>query len=220
VGVPFSVTVRACDSGWVTVTTITNSITLTSTNGSATLPPSFSLSSGIATVSVTLNAAGQFTISADDNSDPTIPLATSSAVVALLLQGFEFSTINQKNQYAGQPMNISVEAVDPNGSHVAYSGPVSLNQITSYGLGRISPSTITLSGGNWSGNVTMYRADETSINRGNVNIEAYLAADPSINGVSDPFTVYPGPFSRMQLIVPGQDPLLGSVIGLTGSLAL
>jgi FlgD Ig-like domain len=217
VGVPFSVTVRACDSGWATVTTVTNSITLTSTNGSATLPPSFSLSSGVATVSVTLNAAGQFTFTADDNSDPTIPLATSSSVVSLLLQGFEFSRITQKNQYAGQSMSIDVEAVDPNGSRVAYSGPVSLNQITSYGLGRISPSTITLSGGIWSGNVTMYRADETSINRGNVNIEAYLAADPSINGTSDPFTVHPGPFTKVQLIVPGQDPAPGSVTGLTGS---
>ncbi|HXV12813.1 MAG TPA: hypothetical protein VEC56_01275 [Candidatus Krumholzibacteria bacterium] len=217
VGVPFSVTVRACDSAWATVTTVTNSITLTSTDGSASLPPSFVLSSGVATATVTLNAAGQFTFSADDNSDPTIPLATSSSVVSLLLQGFEFSRITQKNQYAGQPMSIDVEAVDPNGARVGYSGPVSLNQITSYGLGRITPETITLSNGTWSGNVTMYRADETSINRGNVNIEAYLAADPSINGTSDPFTVHPGPFRKLQLVVPGQDPAPGSITGLTGS---
>lgn len=217
VGVPFSVTVRACDSAWATVTSVTNSITLTSTDGSASLPPSFVLASGIATVSVTLNAAGQFTFSADDNSDPTIPLATSSSVVSLLLQGFEFSRITQKNQYAGQPMSIDVEAVDPNGTRVGYSGPVSLNQITSYGLGRVTPATITLSNGVWSGNVTMYRADETSINRGNVNIEAYLAADPSINGTSDPFTVHPGPFRKLQIVVPGQDPAPGSVTGLTGS---
>ena len=217
VGVPFSVTVRACDSSWNLVTSITNSITLTATDGSASLPPSFSLSGGTATATVTLNSAGQFTISADDNSDPTIPLATSSSVVSLLLQGFEFSRITQKNQYAGQPMAIDVVAVDPNGSQVGYSGPVSLEEITSYGLGRISPATITLSGGTWSGNVTMYRADETSINRGNVNIKAYLAADPSINGTSDPFTVHPGLFRKLQLVVPGQDPAPGSVTGLTGS---
>jgi Bacterial Ig-like domain (group 1)/FlgD Ig-like domain len=217
VGVPFSVTVRACDSTWNLVTSVTNSITLTSSDGSASLPPSFSLSGGTATASVTLNSTGQFTISADDNSDPTIPLATSSSVVSLLLQGFEFSRITQKNQYAGQAMSIDVVAVDPNGTQVAYSGPVSLNQITSYGLGRITPATITLSGGTWSGNVTMYRADETSINRGNVNIEVYLAADPSIKGTSDPFTVHPGPFRKLQLVVPGQDPAPGSVTGLTGS---
>ena len=217
VGVPFAVTVRACDSSWNLVTTITNSVALTSTDASASLPSSFSLAGGSAAVQVTLNAAGSFTFSADDTSDPTIPLATSSAVSSYLLQGFKFSRVNQKNQYAGQPMSISITAVDPNGSTVPYSGPISLNQVTSYGDGRIVPATVTLSVGSWSGSVTMYRADETSINRGNVNIVAYLAADPSINGTSDPFTVHPGPFNRLQVVVPGQDPLPGSVAGLTGN---
>ena len=217
VGVPFMVTVRACDNTWNTVTSVTNAILLTSTDASASLPPSFVLSGGVATAQVTLNAAGSFTISADDNSDPTIPLATSSSVAAMLLQGFEFSTINQKNQYAGQPMSITLRAVNPSGQQVSYTGPVSFRQITSYGLGRIAPETVNLSGGAWSGSVTMYRADETSINRGNVNIEAYLAADPTINGVSDPFTVHPGPFRKLQIVVPGQDPLPGSVTGLLGA---
>ncbi len=217
VGVPFTVTVRACDASWNLVTSITNSVSLTSTDASASLPSNFSLAGGTATVQVTLNAAGSYTFSADDQSDPTIPLATSSNVSSYLLQGFEFSRINQKNQYAGQPMSISITAVDPGGSTVPYSGPISLNEVTSYGDGRISPATVTLSGGTWSGNVTMYRADETSINRGNVNVVAYLAADPSINGTSDPFTVHPGPFNRLQVIAPGQDPLPGSVAGLLGS---
>jgi len=217
VGVPFTVTVRACDASWNLVTSITNSVSLTSTDASASLPSAFSLAGGTATVQVTLNAAGSYTFSADDQSDPTIPLATSSSVSSYLLQGFEFSRINQKNQYAGQPMSISITAVDPGGSTVPYSGPISLNEVTSYGDGRISPATVTLSGGTWSGSVTMYRADQTSINRGNVNIVAYLAADPSINGTSDPFTVHPGPFNRLQVIAPGQDPLPGSVAGLLGS---
>ncbi len=53
-----------------------------------------------------------------------------------------------------------------------FSGEVRLQEITSFGLGRISPDRVTLSSGEWSGSVTMYRADETSINRGNVNIYA------------------------------------------------
>jgi hypothetical protein len=217
VGVPFAVTVRACDASWNLVTTITNSVSLTSADASASLPSSFSLAGGTATVQVTLNAAGSFTFSADDGSDPTIPLATSSSVSSYLLQGFEFSRITQKNQYAGQAMSTTITAVDPNGSTVPYNGPISLNEVTSYGDGRISPATVTLSGGTWSGSVTMYRADETSINRGNVNMFAYLAADPSINGTSDPFTVHPGPFNRLQVIVPGQDPLPGSVAGFLGT---
>jgi hypothetical protein len=217
VGVPFNVTVRACDNSWNLVTTVTNSVTLTSTNGSASLPGAFSLASGTKTVQVTLNAAGTFTVSAKDNSDATIPQATSSSVAVMLLQGFTFSTISQKNQYAGTSMTVTVHAVNPSGQQVGYSGPVTLDEITSYGLGRVSPATITMSGGTWTGAVTCYRADETSINRGNVNLYAYLAADPSINGTSDPFTVHPGPFKKLLAIVPGQDPLPGSVTGYTGS---
>ena len=218
VGVPFALTVRACDDSWNTVTSITNAVTITSSDASATLPGSVSLSGGTVDLQVTFNAAGDFTISATDNSDLTIPEATSAIVSAMLLQGFEFARINQKNQYAGVPMTIGLWAVDPNGDVVTgYDGPVSLNEITSYGDGRIVPNVVTLSQGQWNGQVTMYRADETSINRGNVNIYAYLASDPSRNGTSDPFTVHPGFFSRVQIVVPGQTPAPGRVSGVIGS---
>ena len=62
---------------------------------------------------VTLNAAGQFDVTAEDLTDSTIPDGISSAVTAALLQGFEFARITQKNQYAGQDMAIQLWAVDP-----------------------------------------------------------------------------------------------------------
>jgi hypothetical protein len=98
-----------------------------------------------------------------------------------------------------------------------FSGQVHLKEITSFGDGRISPEFVTFSNGSWSGNVTMYRADESSINRGNVNMYAYLDAAPQKNGTSDPFVVHPGPLARIQLIVPGETPLPGSVSGKIGS---
>jgi hypothetical protein len=218
VGVPFFVQIRACDSQWNTVTSNTNSILLGSSDASATLPGSFALVQGEASVSVTINAAGSFTVNADDQSDGTIPLATSAPFTSQEVAGFEFSKINQKNQYAGVAMATTVNAVDPNGSTVTgFSGAVDLAEITSYGPGRIVPSQVTLSNGTWSGNVTMYRADETSINRGNVNIEATLPGAPSVNGISDPFTVHPGSFARVQVVVPGQTPLPGSVSGVSGT---
>ena len=218
VGVPFTITVRACDNTWTTVTTVTNQIQILSSDASATLPTPKLLSSGVTTFQVTFNAGGTFTVFAHDQTDGTIPDGASSNVQALVLQGFVFSTINQKNQYAGTPMNISVRAVNPSGSTVTgFNGQVHLKEITSYGDGRVSPEFVTFSNGQWSGNVTMYRADETSINRGNVNLYAFLDAAPQKNGTSDPFTVHPGPFSRVQLIVPGETPLPGSVSGKTGS---
>jgi hypothetical protein len=215
--VPFSITVRACDDAWNTVS-VTNAIQVLSSDASATLPPSAQFVAGTATFTVTFNAFGTFTISADDLTDNTIPNGVSSAVQSLVLQGFTFSTINQKNQYAGIPMSVSLQARDPSGAVVTgYNGQVHLKEITSYGDGRITPEYVTLASGSWTGDVTMYRADETSINRGNVNLYAYLDANPAKNGTSDPFTVHPGPFSRVQIVVPGETPLPGSPSGKTGS---
>lgn len=220
VGIPFNVTVRACDDSWNTVTTMTNIIQLSSSDESATLPGAAALVDGQVSLTVTLNAAGSFTVSAEDQTDPTIPLATSADVTSMALQGFEFSRISQKNQYAGQPMAVSLMAVDPNDNLVTgFTGEVRLREVTSYGEGRISPNVVTVTNGTWDGSVTMYRADETSINRGNVNIVAYLESNPSINGTSDPFTVHPGVFSHLQIICPGQSPLPGSLEGFTGSMA-
>lgn len=217
VGIPFTITVRACDANWNTVSTITNIVQITSSDGTASLPSNTALTGGTAQLSVTLNASGSFTISADDQTDPTIPLATSANVTALLLASFEFDRINQKNQYAGVPMSTMVRAVDPGGNTVTgYNGPVHLQETTSFGVGRITPEIVTMSNGVWSGNVTMYRADETSINRGNVNMDAYLDSNPNIKGTSDPFTIHPGSFSRVQIVVPGQSAWPGSVTGLTG----
>jgi hypothetical protein len=217
VGVPFSVRVRACDDAWNTVTGITDVIAIGSSDESAGLPGDAPLTAGERQFTLTFNAAGAFTVSADDLSDGTIAEAQSASVEAMALHGFVFSSINQKNQYAGVPMQITVSAVSPGGDIVTgYDGPVQLQELTSYGVGRIEPAEVVLSNGTWSGGVTSYRADETSINRGAVNIYAYLAGQPGTNGTSDPFTVHPGPLARVQLVVPGQDPLPGSVSGVSG----
>jgi hypothetical protein len=218
VGVPFSITVRACDNTWNTVTNNSNTIQITSSDVSATIPSPAQLSSGQRIFQITFNAAGNFTILAHDQSDNTIPDGTSSSVASQNLASFTFPTISQKHKYAGVAEPTTITARDPNGNVVTgYTGPVGLREITSFGDGRVSPEQVTLTNGVWSGNVTLYRADETSINRGNANMYAYAIDAPSKNGTSDPFIVHPGPFNRMQIVLPGQTPLPGSVAGLIGS---
>jgi hypothetical protein len=217
-GFPFSITVRACDDQWNTVTTVTHSVSILSSDASATLPGAAQLNAGERSFTLTFNAAGTFNVQAHDLSDNTIPDGVSATVRSFVLDSFTFSNISQKNQYAGVPMALTVTARDPSGNVVTgYAGPVSLKEITSFGDGRIEPSSIALSNGVWSGNVRMYRADETSINRGNVNIYAYDPNLPAKDGTSDPFTVHPGSFSRVQVVVPGQQPLPGSESGLSGT---
>ena len=216
--VPFAVKVRACDTSWNTVTSVTNIVSISSSDESATLPSSTPLVDGEVALSITLNAAGSFTISAQDETDLTIPEATSALVSVMAIQGFRFSDIHQKHTYAGVPELYTISAVDPAGEVVTgFTGSIHLRQITSYGEGRVLPEEVTLTEGTFSGFLTMYRADESSINRGNVNIFAFLGANPSINGTSDPFIVHPGPFERVQIVVPGQIPAPGNLSGVSGS---
>jgi hypothetical protein len=217
-GVPFSITVNACDASWNKVATVTDAVQILASDASATLPAPAQLVAGTASFQVTFNAGGTFTIFAHDQTDGTIPDGTSGTVRSLVLQGFRFATITQKHRYAGTPDGTTITAIDPSGNVVTgFSGQVHLKEITSFGDGRIAPEWVTLSAGQWSGNVTMYRADESSINRGNVNMYAFLDAAPAKNGTSDPFIVHPGPFARLQVVVPGENPLPGSLSGRTGT---
>ncbi len=217
-GVPFNVRIRACDDTWNTVTSITHAVSISCSDETASHDGQVTLVSGEVLLSVTFNAGGIFTITASDQTDPTVPDAVSAAVESMVLQGFLFNDISQKHCYAGVPEDYTLTAVDAGGETVTgYTGTVLLREITSFGEGRISPDEVTLTNGTWSGQLTMYRADESSINRGNVNIYAFLESAPSKNGTSDPFIVHPGNFARLQLVVPGQDPLPGSLTGLTGS---
>jgi len=218
VGVPFTVTFRACDNTWALATGITDVIQTLSSNANATLPAPTQLSNSVANVTVTFNAGGTFTIQGHDQTDTTIPDGASSPVAALVLQGFVFNTISQKHFTAGVGRTMTLEAVDPSGNRVTgFSGVVMLKETTSFGDGSTSPASITLNSGVWTGDLAALRADETNINRGNCNFYAFLQSAPAKNGTSDPFVVHPGSFTRMQVLVPGETALPGSPAGKTGT---
>ena len=82
VGVPFSITVRACDDTWTPVTSVTHSVQVLSSDASATLPAPAQLASGAMSFAVTLNAGGSFTLFVHDQTDGTIPDGTSALVQA------------------------------------------------------------------------------------------------------------------------------------------
>ncbi|MEK7315719.1 MAG: Ig-like domain-containing protein [Candidatus Eisenbacteria bacterium] len=217
-GLPFTVTVRACDDTWATVTTVTHAVTMLASDASATLPATASLGAGTGAFQLTFHAAGNFQVFAHDETDGTIADAASASVASQVLDHFIFSNISQKNQNAGVPLSITITAKNPSGVTVTgFNGPIDIREVTSFGDGRVSPASVTFTNGTWSGGVTMYRADETSINRGNVNLVAALPSNAAVNGTSDPFTVHPGAFNRLQIIVPGQTPLPGSISGYLGS---
>ena len=80
VGLPDNITVTTLDQYGNTTTGNTDSVSLSSTDSTATLPGSFALASGTATRPVTFNTAGSPTVTATDTTNPTIAAATSVAI--------------------------------------------------------------------------------------------------------------------------------------------
>jgi hypothetical protein len=213
--IPFTITVRACDNQWNLVNTVTDAIQILATDPSATLPPATQLQAGTGTFAVTLNAAGNFNFQAHDQSDITIPDGASASVRTQVLMGFRFSTL-ENSQRAGVSFSMTITAVDPSIATVTgFNGVVNLKQITNFGEAATSPTTVTMSSGRWSGNVTVYLKDEAS-NRGSA-LYAWLAGYPGKDGTSEGFNVRANSFTRLQVVLPGQTPSPATPSGLIGT---
>src|SRR5580765_3265035 len=92
-GIPFLVTVNACDASWNPVTSVTHTIRILSSDASASLPAAAQLVSGSGTYLVILNADGNFSLYAHDQSDGTIPDGASAPVRSFVLQSFDLANI-------------------------------------------------------------------------------------------------------------------------------
>ena len=76
-GLPFNMTVRAVDAVWNVVSS-SDTVNLTSTDGTATLPADAALAGGTLTRTVTFGSSGTFTLTASDVTDPTKTANTGS----------------------------------------------------------------------------------------------------------------------------------------------
>jgi hypothetical protein len=81
VGLSFAATVNAVDSFWNLVNTVSDTVGLSSSDISATLPPATALLGGITNPTVYLNTTGSFTITATDLTDGTKAPSTSPSIV-------------------------------------------------------------------------------------------------------------------------------------------
>ena len=221
-GVPFPVRVRTCNLSWSTNYSVNHVMRITATDDTADLPEAAPVVSGEGEYWVTLNSPGFFLITAEDLTEPEHRTATSALVRVLPsqgeLEGFMFSPV-ETHQFAGVPATVTVRAVDAEENTVTdYSGRASLAELTSFGEGRLDPIEIQFVAGIWTGEVTLFTADEETGERpgGNVRIEAVDIEDEGVDGLSNCFQVHPGAFSRLQLVVPGQIRVHGSPAGLAG----
>ena len=81
IGMSFNITVNAVDEFWNVVPS-SDTINITSSDATATLPPDASLISGTKTFAVTFNSADNFTVTATDVTDDTKTANTGSSTTA------------------------------------------------------------------------------------------------------------------------------------------
>lgn len=214
VGESFTVQVRACFDDWTVRGDVEHVIRLTSTDDTALLPDALPMADGILEVEVTLNAAGSFTVTAEDLTDHEHFQATSSVITVGAPIGTVFrlaiSAISSPQQ-VGIPVTVTIDAVDENGQRIPdESGAIFLTQQIASGEGIVSPQTINLEDGSWTGALSFFIADP------DVQLHAQTADDAAIHGASNPFTVAPGAAARLLVLVPGQEIATGSSSGYAG----
>src|SRR5206468_1618284 len=80
VGGSFPVTVNAVDAQWNRLNTVSDTVGLSSSDPTATLPPDTDLAVGTTNLTVTFNATGNFTLTATDLTDGSKGSSTSPAI--------------------------------------------------------------------------------------------------------------------------------------------
>jgi hypothetical protein len=225
--VPFQVTVNGVDSLW-NVTTAANgsgsTIRLTSTDPSAVLPANATLANGTRQFSVTLRTVGTATITASNIDDITKSASISPSLVIttapfsqmlVLLPGETFApgTATGKSgtpttQVAGVPFNVTIRSVDSVYNSVSTNDVVHFVSSDAFA---VLPSDAALINGLGTFNVTLKDAGSQTVNASDVTHPGITA------GLSSAITVNPNSWATLQVLLPGETSVPGSVSGKTGT---
>lgn len=135
-GNPFTVIVNAVDANW-NVVDVNDSISISSSDGSAALPGNVDLVNGTVTFTVTSYTAGTWTIGAHDLDSGTIADGTSSPYTVLPLQGgfnaFDSDTPAGaifgpiRTRIAGQGFSVDFIAIKNNGEDEQFKKTVTVS---------------------------------------------------------------------------------------------
>jgi hypothetical protein len=210
-GVQFDFRVRAVDEYWNLITSAADSIEIITTDPLAQLPNKSKLNNGLATLSVIMGTVGTHTISASDISNVGINGDMSSGFLVNPgeLDHFNFEIIS--DQTAGDDFQVQINSADGAGNPLTgYNGHARLQSST--GLGTITPTEIDFVDGYWAGMVTITRAAN------NVKITCLDYAAVPHTGESNFFNVGPGTFTRLQILLPGEQSTPGIAPGKTGTI--
>ena len=191
-GTAFSITVTALDQFGNVATGYTGTVGFTSTDPNALLPASSTLSSGSGTFSVTLQTAGNQTITATDTVTTSIKGASNTIAVSAG-PVTHFGVVAPATATAGDPIDFTVTALDAFGNvNTSYAGTVAF---TSSDTAATLPGNSTLTNG-----VKTFSA--TLKTGGPQTITATDTVTSSITGMSNTIAVDAGPASHFTVTAP------------------
>ena len=167
---------------------------------------------------------GSWTVTASDVTDPGIAPDTSSAVAVgvgafvklqVLLPGETAApgTASGKTgtptaQTAGTVYSVTVNAVDGNWNLIGINDTV---KISSSDANAVLPANAALSAGSGSFSLTNQTAGSWTVTASDVTQAGITAS------TSPSFSVNPGAFTKLQLLVPGESAAPGTLTGKTGT---
>jgi hypothetical protein len=222
-GTAFNVTVNAVDDYWNVVDT-NDTVAITSSDSNAALPADAPLAGGTGTFGLTLKTAGSRTVTVSDVTDGTKTADTSPAVTVragtfsklqLVLPGeteapgtVSGKTGSPSNQPAGTFFTVTVRAVDDHWNLVSTNDTVHLY---SSDENAVLSGSLALSGGTRGLSAQNKTAGSQTLTVSNVT---HSAITPDM---SSPYTVDPGAFVKLQILMPGEAAARGTATGKTGT---
>ena len=226
-GTPFTVKVIAVDLGFNTVTTVADTVAITSSDATAVLPANAALINGTNSFSVTLKDASSQTVTATDITTGSQTGTSSSVTVnagtftklQLLMPGetavpgtTSGKTGTPTAQTAGTAFTVTVNGVDTNWNVVpGASGGSYTIHIASSDANATLPANANLASGTQTFSVTFKTAGSATVTASDVDDSTKT---PS---TSPSTTVNTGAFAKLQLLMPGETASAGSATGKTGT---
>ncbi|WP_207428581.1 T9SS type A sorting domain-containing protein [Pedobacter sp. SYSU D00535] len=222
-GTSFYFTVYATDDYWNRVSSVSDQVKITSTDGHANLPASSTLSSGARSFGITLRGNGQQQISAASTNNPSlsgsanITVATGAFVkLQILLPGetaapgtITGKTGTPQTQTAGTSFSVVVNAVDAAWNRI--SSVTDQIKISSSDPNAVLPAQLNLSEGTQSFSITLRTAGSRSVTAADISDASKSAA------TSSSVSVIPGPFVQLQILLPGESAAPGTIAGKKGT---
>ncbi len=208
VGQQVNFTVTATDQyGNPTGSAYTGTVQFSSTDATASMPPSTTLTNGTGTFQTVFTKIGSPTITAQDSISKGILGNTGVINVSTVATKFKvvpnFTTIA-----AGTPFSVTVTAVDDLGNAAtAYTGTV---QITTSGGNPVLPPNAVLTKG-----IGVFTVALTAVAGGPWTITAAQVGNTSFNGNSVPITVTPLTAAYLAVSNPGGTVITGTLFNVT-----